>query len=87
MDRRFVGDDGGCNNGYAGDWSRRQQQKHTSRMQRARHLPNLSSPQHVTLPPTSARRVELPLLLLTACLDVVVATAQACWSPTEILAT
>ena len=54
------------------------------------NLPNLSSPQHVTLPPMSALRVELlPATVAAAavCFAPPSAMAQACWSPTEMLAT
>ena len=53
------------------------------------HLPNLSLPQHETLPPTRARRVTLPLVTTAASLKRLVGRriAHACWSPTDTEAT
>ncbi len=55
------------------------------------HLPNLSLPQHVTLPPTRARRVTLPVVTTAAALSLLRLVgsrmAQACWSPMDTEAT
>jgi hypothetical protein len=50
------------------------------------HLPNLSLPQHVTLPPTALLRVLFPAVTIAPAVltNVSRAIKHACWSPTEI---